>query len=185
MMNYKEFLNTIRSELKLRTNPGTQILVQEVEKDNGLTVDTLSILPTGKEISPSIHIKEYYEEYQNGKSIKEVIDDILELYRIHMIDPPFDISRFQDFEKVRPTLVYKLIHYERNQKLLKKVPHRPFLDLAIVCYFMVDDEALGMGTVMVYNEYLSLWKISEDQLFAVAKEKESDFCADLPLEQEP
>ena len=111
MMSYTEFLNMVRSELKLRTNPGTQILIQKVTKNNGLTMDSLSILPKGKDISPSIYIEEYYDKYQNGKPIKEIIEDILELYRIHMIDPPFDITAFHDFEKVRPTLVYKPVSY--------------------------------------------------------------------------
>ena len=170
IMNYNEFLNTLRTELKMRTNPGTQILLQKVSQNNKPAADVLSILPKDKDITPSIYVDEYYSKYQNGVSLGEIVDEILELYRIHMIEPPFDITRFHDFDKIKPTLVYKLINYERNLSLLERVPHRPFLDLAVVCYFMVEDEAFGTGTIMVYNEYLSLWKITENELFAAAEE---------------
>ena len=55
----------------------------------------------------------------------------------------------------------KLIHYERNKELLKKVPHIRFLDLAIVFYCLISmDFTTGNATILIHHSHLKNWNIT-------------------------
>ena len=62
---------------------------------------------------------------------------------------------FNDYAKVRPKLACRLIHYEKNRQLLEKLPHRRFLDMAVVyCCIMMSDHigcACVRSTTTIYG----------------------------------
>lgn len=72
--------------------------------------------------------------------------------------------------RVRPTVVYKLIHYEKNKELLKEIPHLPFLDLAVVFYCLLTDTPVGHATVLIHNSHLELWGKNTSWLYKAARE---------------
>ena len=82
----------------------------------------------------------------------------------------FDVDFFRNPERVRPTVVYKLIHYEKNKELLKEIPHLPFLDLAVVFYCLLTDTPVGHATVLIHNSHLELWGKNTSWLYKAARE---------------
>ncbi|MFS6555026.1 DUF5688 family protein, partial [Parabacteroides distasonis] len=83
---------------------------------------------------------------------------------------PFDTTFYADYTKVRQHLACRLISREKNRELLKMVPYRIFLDLAVVVYYYFEDSRLGTGTILVYSSHCKNWGITEEELFAGARE---------------
>ena len=59
--------------------------------------------------------------------------------------------------------------YERNAEMLEKIPHKEIEDMAVVCRLVVgNDETTGLGTILINNDMLQNFGITEEQLFADA-----------------
>ena len=52
--------------------------------------------------------------------------------------------------------------------LLQKIPHIKILDLAIIFNCLVDADETGNATILIYNQHLSLWNITKDDLYHLA-----------------
>ena len=46
---------------------------------------------------------------------------------------------FTSFDKVKNSIFCKLINTERNEEILKNIPHKEFEDLSIVFYYLVEE----------------------------------------------
>lgn len=71
----------------------------------------------------------------------------------------------------------KLVSYENNKGILEQCPHRKFKDLAILYYVRIADRP-SEGIVVIKNEHINLWNVTESELYNAAMEnatKESDF----------
>ena len=53
-------------------------------------------------------------------------------------------------------------------ELLEKIPHRCFLNLAIVYFAVIDNVDNGRGIVTIYNNHLEHWKVGEELLYKLA-----------------
>ena len=95
-------------------------------------------------------------------------EPLLTAYRENRPKSPVDISFFTDYDKVKSRVTMKLINYERNRELLKRVPYYRFLDLAIVFLCLVESDSSGTATVLIHNEHLTYWGITRDDLYALA-----------------
>lgn len=170
-MNYETFKNIIRERLEYDIpNPKT-ISIEPILKNNGLTLDGLVIMENGTNISPTIYLNYYYESYQSGTTFHNVYLSILDSYHQNRSARKIDIRFFTDLEQIRPRIVFKLIHYQRNLTLLSDIPHIPFLDLAIVFYCLVNmEEENTNASILIRNSHLSYWNLTTRDLFAIAQE---------------
>ena len=57
-----------------------------------------------------------------------------------------------------------------NEALLKTVPHKKFLDLAIVYYVVCKIEQDGIGTILIQNSFFEEWDCSLEELYKKAVE---------------
>jgi hypothetical protein len=168
-MDYNEFLMCVKERLEAE-KPGTRVELHHVRKNNQVTLDGVTILPDGETISPTIYLNEYYEKYRDGLSLEEVVKEILAEYQENFCKPAFEIGRLKDFSYVQDRVVFKLVNYEENREMLEEMPHRRVLDLAMVFYFMLDDEVLGLATALIFNSHLKVWQIDEETLYQAARE---------------
>lgn len=169
-MNYQEFVGTVTGFLRESLPCGTKLEMLPLEKNNGVILDGLSIRRQGQKVAPAIYMDACYREYLDGRSLKGICDQILECCQETDFEAKFDTDFFTDYEKVRTTLVYKVINAEKNRELLKKIPHLPYLDLAIVFYCLLTDTPVGNATVLIHNSHLNLWNIRCADLYRDAKE---------------
>ena len=72
------------------------------------------------------------------------------------------------FEGIKDKIVYKLINYNANRKLLSLVPHKKILDLAMVYYCILGEIEDGNATALIYNSNIKNWHIKEDELYRTA-----------------
>ena len=69
---------------------------------------------------------------------------------------------------MKSNITYRLISFNRNEKLLSQVPYIKYLDLAITFHCLVKEDEDGIGTIRITNEHLSAWNISLEDLQEVA-----------------
>ena len=167
-MNYNEFLEEVVRQIKERVDGETKVAVTEVLKNNQNRTCSLSILRKGENMSPAISLDAYYGQYCRGVSMESITDQILSCYFGNRKGGRFDISCYTDFEKVKDKIVCKLVSYEKNQYILSMVPHRRFLDLAVVYYYKLEDPVIGKASILIQNAHLELWGIGQGILQELA-----------------
>ncbi len=164
-MNFDEFLFKTESSIQAFFGPSTQVEMKEIRKNNGVILKGLVITEEKESISPTIYMDGFYQDYQKGKSFGRIVEEIIHLYKENKVKIPINMDFFLDYGAVRGRIFQKVIHYERNKELLENIPHKKFMDLAIVVYYAYMNDFLGKGSIQITVSHLDKWGISEEMLF--------------------
>lgn len=168
LLKYEEFIEYVKEHLGSYFEPDTTIIVQPVLKNNNTELDGISVLKKNQNISPTLYLNDFYEDYLFGKPLEELLDELYHCFLHPFTDFSFSISEFKQFHLMKDKIVYRLIHYSSNESLLQNVPHQKYLDLAIVYYVMLHADENGNACIMVRNEHMATWNISQDILHKYA-----------------
>ncbi len=154
---YGYFIQTLLSMVAKHMGKEYTASIYKVMKNNSLELDSLVILKEGKSFAPNIYLQPYYEAYKQGVGLTELSDRLCRIYEEYNT-PVIDGSFSYTYLEMKEHIVYRLISYERNQKLLEQVPYLKFLDLAITYHCLVRDDKDGIGTIRITNEHMRMWK---------------------------
>ena len=99
--------------------------------------------------------------------LDDVVESIIDTYNHHN-SVTFDVSTFTDFDAVKNRICYKLVNTASNKKLLEDVPHRELFDLSVVYYVMVAVEDDATGSILIHNNHLGFWDVTENDLYEYA-----------------
>ena len=165
----EEFAEAVRAEFEKRIEKS--VIVQKLNKNNGIVLYGLTVLEDEINISATIYLEPYYEVYEDT-GMEYILDRLERVYEENKPEQSFDISKILDYESIKENLRAKLINYELNREFLKEVPHRRFLDLAIVAYISLEmeEEIEGNATITVKNNLQQTWKVDTEELIDNALE---------------
>ena len=165
----EEFAEAVRAEFEKRIEKS--VIVQKLNKNNGIVLYGLTVLEDEINISATIYLEPYYEVYEDT-GMEYILDRLERVYEENKPEQSFDISKILDYESIKENLRAKLINYELNREFLKEVPHRRFLDLAIVAYISLEmeEEIEGNATITVKNNLQQTWKVDTEELIDTALE---------------
>ncbi len=174
-MNYTEFREAILEALQGIVPKNITAKPVAVEKLNSCMRHGIMFEHEGVNYAPTIYLEPFYKSFQKGYSVEELAEELYCCYIEETGDVPECVQLLQQYETAKEYIFCKLIHIEENRKLLEEVPHRVFLDFAIVAYFEVNGEQLYKGSVLIKNTYLSYWDVSEEALleYAIKHTKEA------------
>ncbi|MCI8299662.1 MAG: hypothetical protein HFI69_04810 [Lachnospiraceae bacterium] len=167
-MTYELFKHQLVENLRTFFSADTQISIQQFPHNNHLILDGLTILEPGINISPTIYLNHYFEQYCSHTDFSVIQKQILQYYHKHCPPDSIDTTFFTCFDQVSPRIVYKLIHFEKNRELLQEIPHFPYLDLAIVFYCLVPESPYENASILIYNHHLAYWNITKETLLQLA-----------------
>lgn len=170
-MNYQQFIDEVERQVKdkIRGNETMTVYIHTTVKNNGKERKGITVSEKGFSISPTIYLEEYFQQFREGKSIEKIAEKILKLYEEVKCSHPWKDTLLQNYEELQNKFACKLIHREKNEKLLQEIPYIPWLDLAIVCFILLEVSPYGTATVLVRKEHLKSWKLTEAELFEKAK----------------
>lgn len=168
-MNYEEFVCRVQAEVKARIGEGARVERRRITKNNGVELEGLAIRREGEKISPMIYLEEYFALCKRGMATSQITEDILQLYERSLENIPKDTRFYTDFERVKKGLACRLINYEKNREQLREVPHICCLDLALVFYYVMEEQEMGRGTILIYNSHLEMWGITKEKLCEAAR----------------
>lgn len=173
-MEYKEFVEYIKMNAGYIAGEGGNITINHVIKNNGCEMDGLVIMEKGKDIAPTIYLDSFYELYTNGENIKNIIRKIEVIYEQNKNNVTFDVNILKHFDTIKDKIVYKVVNYRSNEKLLEQVPHKRILDLAVVFYCLLDNEYGRSATALIYNNNLKNWNVTIDDVYKAALKNTPD-----------
>lgn len=173
-MEYKEFVEYIKMNAGYIAGEGGNITINHVIKNNGCEMDGLVIMEKGKDIAPTIYLDSFYELYTNGENIKNIIRQIEIIYEQNKNNVTFDVNILKHFDTIKDKIVYKVVNYRSNEKLLEQVPHKRILDLAVVFYCLLDNEYGRSATALIYNNNLKNWNVTIDDVYKAALKNTPD-----------
>lgn len=168
-MDYKDFLEYIKKGVAGFVGMQAAVSINRVMKNNSVYLDGLCIMEQGKNISPTIYVNHYYEEYKEGKKLQDIVTSIIDIFEKARVSGNMDVDFFTEFDRVKGKIVYRLINREQNKELLEQIPHIDYLDLAIVFYCMITNDCIGNATITIYNRHMEMWETDVDVLYELAK----------------
>lgn len=171
MMSFEEFRENILQEIRVRADGVFQVKKHDVTKNNNVKQSGIAVVKEGTDIGPCVYLDELYREYESdGMKFDEIVDEVYRLILKYEEDTPdVDLSGFRNWETVHGDIYPKLVNAEQNKELLEKIPHRNFLDLAVVYYAVARDYAQeDIGTILIHNEHIEIWGQEEKNLYQTA-----------------
>lgn len=168
-MEYNQFIEEVLQSVKEKLDMNCHVTIQKVLKNNGLELDGIMIVEEDKSIAPNIYLNDCYQKYLDGVEIEQLTQEIIQVsLENHYDNIHANALDFTEFEVQKNYIVYRIVNYQYNKKLLQTIPYIRFMDLAITFHCLVKRSKDGIGTVRITNELAEQWGISEKQLFIFA-----------------
>ena len=171
-MTFDEFKQEIADNIKEYLPDkyaDSMVQINAVQKNNE-TLDALSVTSPDSNVSPTIYLNSFYEDYQNGRDMEDIIDSIADLRVEYEVNQDFDVSSITDFEKVSDKIAARLYGMEGNEELLSVRPHTTMDDLAVTYCIMLGDNENGSMSVPITNQIMETWGVTQEDLQRLAKE---------------
>ncbi len=170
-MVYEAFLETIKQSVGERLGPDFTLVLQSITKNNGLVLDGLCIEKAGEKAAPTIYLNQFYEPYENGIPINEIVEDILLLYQTNRLPDHIKIEKLSSPEYIKTKIIYRLINEPANQDQLSDIPHisYPSLDLCLIFCLSLHRSQDDLLTALIHNSHLKTWNLTTEELFQAAK----------------
>ncbi|MGB8452583.1 MAG: DUF5688 family protein [Anaerocolumna sp.] len=170
VFGFGKFLSLMQKSVKEAVGAGYSVEINHVIKNNSIELEGLIILKDSERITPNIYLNPYYERYLTGDPFEGLVDEIIQVYRnTREVGEKNDLSIRYEFNEMKPYIIYRLINYDRNRKLLMEVPHVHFMDLAITFHCLVKNNEKGIGTIRITNEHINTWNINIEELKEIAR----------------
>lgn len=165
-MEFTNFKTLVREEVARRTGEQYRVRINDVMKNNGVVLSGITMMQDDSNISPTIYLNHLYEAYENGEvTLESIVEEVLDTYEKNKVNRSVDMRFFMNYESIKDRIIFKLIHAERNEELLKDVPHIRYLDLAIVFQCLVSEEMFGNATIMIHNAHLKIWDTTIEEIY--------------------
>ena len=177
-MTYYQFVQAVESRIKEAVKESVAVRIHTAEKNNGTIRRGLTLTEQDINISPTIYLEEYYRQFQNGGSLEHITSDILRLYNEVRFQKSWGEEKLYDYSQVKEKVIYRLVNYESNEKMLRNVPYIVYLDLAIVFCVLLEVTKYGTATMAIRNDHLDLWGVEKEELYRQASENTSRFLPD-------
>lgn len=159
-------MNLIVKEIKAILGDLAVVEMHEISKNNGLILHGVTIkLDENQTILPTFYLENYDENKTSREIAKEIITDNANALS-ESKSMRINTDSLFTLDEVKSRITYRLVNKNANEKLLKTIPHREFLDLAIIYAVQFTDET----SCKVTNQLIEIWNVTEEELFAIATE---------------
>ena len=168
-MTKRDFNIQLVDAIRTISDEGTEIRYHSVPKNNGVNLDAVTILKPGRIISPTIYTDAYYDQYCDGKTIRDLAQDVLVEDAGYELPDVGDMEEYMRADRVKERLRFRVINYEKNRKMLKDVPHRRFLDLAVIYYQVMEVNHRAVASCIIKYDDMDDLNLTEEELHDIAE----------------
>lgn len=171
LINFKEEL----LDLLKATIGEDNLEVKTVTKTNGLKTGVHLKEKDGL-ITPIVYLDDFYDMHQSGKPMENILESIiltLNLEEEKDLSPENLMERFFDPKNI----FFCVVNTEKNQEMLKDLPHREFLDLSFIYRSNLGEgiDKQRMTTLITY-EKMELLGMTEEDLWENANANLGKLC---------
>lgn len=145
------------------------VRIDRVPKINGF-LEALSVSsPEYRGAVPNIYLQDMYRHYQDCRNLDEVLR-YAGRYFVTGMDYVKKSSMKAEHAVSKDNIVFCLISGDRNEELLEMVPHRRYLDMAIIYRVMIPSAMGGFNSSIITNGIVENMGLDEDALYRIAME---------------
>lgn len=171
-MTKKQFMQQLTEVLREKyKETGWKIESDVFLKNNDTDKYGIMFHPPEDSITPTIYIDDFYKDFISKKS---TLSEIAEQIQMLIESIKGQTSKYEkiaiDFDSCKSKIVYRLISFSKNERMLQSCPYLPFLDFAITFHVMCNYSSKGLETMRITNELLEKWQVGVRELFALAQE---------------
>mgnify|MGYP001024590162 FL=1 len=165
-MEYEKFKEEIRKELQGRLGAGTEIIFHNLERNNGIKEEGLEVREKGRAAAPVLHLDELYKAYCGSGSMEEAANCGL---RMLERKPTVDAGAVpKTWAAARGRVRAELVHYGWNREGLEGIPHRKFLNLAVIYRMQLALSGSLRAGIRINNGLIQAWGATEEDLYRAA-----------------
>lgn len=169
VLTYQQFQNETVESLRGLLDDNYKIEVCKVLKNNSVELVAMIIKREEDYITPNIYLENYYQQYLNGTSVNEIIENIIDSHFEFLEKGMREINQVNyEWPNVKDGIFYRIINRDKNKKLLETVPHILYLDLAITFQYLASDNKDGIGMIRITKEHMEEWGINLKDLKDIA-----------------
>ncbi len=166
-MKYFEFIDEMAKKVKLCFDKDVSVEIHKVIKNNSMEYDSLTIIEPGRNVTPNFYLQNMYRRYVDGIGIDSLVAEIVQAYETGKDNEKYgDLSL--EYDDCQDKIVMRLISLEKNSKMLEDMPYIPFLDMAVVFYFLVDNDEKGIASIRITNRVMTNWGTDIKKLYTLA-----------------
>ena len=171
MMDFDEFKNNVAEQIKdylPEKYAGAEVNLQEVTKNNDTVLTGIMIRTEDSNISPNIYLEGYFEQYQDGRDMEDILQNIADVRVQHEMSQDFDVSKITDIDQVKDHIICKLVNAEMNEDYLADKPHTMKEDLAVVYAVDLGKSAGGRMSSPITNSLMKQYGLTTEELNDIA-----------------
>ncbi|MGI6010508.1 MAG: DUF5688 family protein [Ruminococcus sp.] len=176
-MDYNAFKTKLKELVQQILGPEYKVSVETIPKNNGVFRESMVIRHRKEHAVPAVYIQPYYEAFMEGTLMEEAASQVVEEYRAGSTGSSSCLTFFEHYEKVSAHICFRLINYEKNSEMLKNMPYRKILDLALVYYYRIEEFSGRKASILIHNFHIKVWDVTEEELFERARD---NTCRLLP-----
>lgn len=173
-MNYDSFVLEVQRQIVghlPEQYQDVEVFANKVKKNNDTELTALVLHKPGETISPQLYLEQPFEEYKNGMTLNEIVEQLADSYlQSRNIEIPDVTELVFDFEKVQGLLRLQLINKAYNSEKLQDIPCKDLenSDLTAVLRIHLPVKQSGETTILVTDSMLSQWNKAMDELYPIA-----------------
>lgn len=171
MMDFDEFKEKVKDSIKNylpMQYEKANVSLQSVVKNNDVQLTGLMIRLEENNIAPFIYLDRYYEQYQNGMELPDIMKDIAELRVSSEQSVKLDISRITDFNQVKDNIICKLINGDMNEEYLADKPYTQIEDMAVIYVIDLGSGAEGHMSSPITYDLMKRYGVDTQMLHEIA-----------------
>lgn len=171
-MTFEEFKDLIKDNI-LNYLPTSYsectVELTHIMKNNSLEMDGLSIRKPEAIISPNIYLNKYFENYNEGRDLEDILEEIAAL-RIEHEKESIGIltDDIKNFDSIKDKLTCRIVSGERNAQLFENVAHTRIYDLGITYHIDLLNNDIGTGSIRIMNSLMKEWNKSVEDIHDIA-----------------
>lgn len=170
-MRLEKFAEEILKGVEEKTGGALKVRIVSREKNNGIIFTGITASRPESSSGVCIYLNGYYEDYcDNRTTLDGVTEEVYDKLMEHCNDlNGMDMKLLWDWEAAKAHIRAKLVNRKMNSELLRRVPYREFLDLAVIYYVTVDGLSEGVdGAFTVSDKNMEVWRKDEKALYQTA-----------------
>ena len=166
-MSLQEFINQVVKRLKADLGEIYQIDKNETVENNGIPKYGVRVRERGREeLTATFYLGEDYTRFQSSEDFEACIGELKR--RIDKIIGQGQAKELRtivpDWNRIKRYIFPIVINTEKNEELMEKVIHRPFLDMTVMFRAVLGEIEEGWLYVDMDDDLLEMWNVTRQEL---------------------
>ena len=155
-----------------RVGEECEIRIRKVGKNNGVSRTAIESVKGDDNMGTLVYLDDFFREGLSEEEVDMMADEIATACKSEkLVDPASVVKSVMNWEYAKKHLVMRIVNAGWNAENLQGIPHRDFLDLAIVYHVMISDfDSSSTMTSPVNGNMIFEWGVSENELYEAAME---------------